>query len=63
VTRTDTIYTAPAFTAWDLYPDGERFLVAQPLAPPAPAPATAARREPFSVMTNFAQELKRRAPR
>jgi hypothetical protein len=61
VTRTDTIYTAPAFTAWDLYPDGERFLVAQPLAPTAPA--TAARREPFSVMTNFAQELKRRAPR
>jgi hypothetical protein len=61
VRRTDTIYRTPVFGSWDLYPDGQRFLLAEPVVdstPPPPAP-----RERFSLMTNFVQELKRLAPK
>jgi serine/threonine-protein kinase len=60
VTRTDTIFTTSSFRAWDIYPDGQKFLVAQPVVDSAPR--TPAPRERFSMITNFVQELKRLAP-
>jgi hypothetical protein len=61
VTRTDTIYRTPSFRTWDLYPDGQRFLLVQPVVDSAPA--SAPRREPFNLIMNFVQELKRLAPK
>ena len=62
VTRTDTIYRTPTFSRkWDIYPDGQRFLLVQPVVDSAPAGVP--RREPFNLIMNFAQELRRLAPR
>ncbi len=61
VTGRDTIYTTPTLRGWDLFPDGQHFIMAQPVvdsAPAAPAP-----RERFVLMTNFFERLKQLDPK
>jgi len=66
-TYLSSTFSSVMFTAWDITPDGKRFLMIKPAASAGAAstaekPATAPPRPKINIVLNWFEELKQRAP-
>jgi len=59
--KTDALFKGKYDSAWDISPDGKRFLMLKPLASTG-APSTVAGPRKINVVVNWFEELKQRVP-